>query len=213
MKNTFAVTMTLLLALTLGGSIAGYRIATAEHEEPAAEASQSASESAPSPNSAVTGPADDQATTGDVAAQNEGGTQTGENGAVAAAGGADGADGGVPATSETTPPGGGATAGETGQEPVEQAAAASTAGDVKAGETIYASNCSGCHGADGKGVVGPSLVTADGPKAWTDAQLLTTLREGKTPERQLSTAMPRFTAEQISDSDVTNLHAYIKTLN
>ncbi|WP_412028937.1 c-type cytochrome [Deinococcus yunweiensis] len=213
MKNTFAVTMTLLLALTLAGSFAGYRIATTEHEEPAAESAQSASESAPSPNSAVTGPAAEQGASGDVTAENEGGTQTGENGAVAAAGGADGADGGVPATSETTPPGGGATAGETGQEPVEQAAAAQTAGDVKAGETIYASNCSGCHGADGKGVVGPSLVTADGPKAWTDAQLLTTLREGKTPERELSAAMPRFTEAQISDSDVTNLHAYIKTLN
>ena len=31
MKNTFAVTMTLLLALTIGGSVVGYNIATTPH--------------------------------------------------------------------------------------------------------------------------------------------------------------------------------------
>ena len=39
MKNTFAVTITLLLALTLAGSVTGYRIATTPHEEKAAETS------------------------------------------------------------------------------------------------------------------------------------------------------------------------------
>ena len=75
------------------------------------------------------------------------------------------------------------------------------------------SNCSGCHGAQGGGGVGPALTTADGPKAWTNAQFLTTLREGKTPERVLNAVMPRFTPAQLSDSDVTNILAHIKTLN
>lgn len=93
------------------------------------------------------------------------------------------------------------------------APAAGASGDVQAGQTVYAANCSGCHGENGQGVVGPSLVTADGPKAWTDAQFLATLREGKTPQRQLSAAMPRFSEAQISDAQVVNLHAYIKSLN
>ncbi|GHF38963.1 hypothetical protein GCM10017781_14340 [Deinococcus metalli] len=78
---------------------------------------------------------------------------------------------------------------------------------------MFASNCAGCHGAEAKGGVGPNLTTADGPKAWTDAQMITALREGKTPEKTLNTIMPRFTSEQISDSDITNIHAWIKSLN
>jgi len=30
-------------------------------------------------------------------------------------------------------------------------------GDIAAGETVYSSSCSGCHGADGEGVSGPAL--------------------------------------------------------
>ncbi|WP_189101711.1 c-type cytochrome [Deinococcus knuensis] len=93
------------------------------------------------------------------------------------------------------------------------AADAGATGDAAAGQTVFAGNCAACHGANGQGQIGPSLVTADGPKAWTDAQFLTSLREGKTPQRELSVAMPRFAEGQISDADVANIHAYIKTLN
>lgn len=213
MKNTFAVSMTLLLALTLGGSIAGFRLATAPHEEKAPTAEQGAiSESAPSPNSAATGSAGPSTAQGDVVAENEGGTQGGENGAVAGAGGAAGGTGNAE-NSTTEPAGGRATGGETGQQPVETAAAAEPAGDAEAGQTLFVGNCAGCHGAEGGGGVGPALTTADGPKAWTNAQFLTTLRQGKTPERELSAAMPRFSPQQLSDSDVTNIHEYIKSLN
>ena len=213
MKNTFAVTMTLLLALTLGGAVTGYRLATAPHEEKVTTNEQGAiSESAPSPNSAATGSAGPATAQGDVVAQNEGGTQGGANGAVAAAGGAEGGTGNQE-NSTTEPGGGSATGGETGQQPVETAAAAEPTGDASAGETLFVSNCSGCHGAQGGGGVGPALTTADGPKAWTNAQFLTTLREGKTPERVLNAVMPRFTPAQLSDSDVTNILAHIKTLN
>lgn len=88
-----------------------------------------------------------------------------------------------------------------------------SAGDVGAGQTIYASNCAGCHGANGQGGFGPSLVTADGPKSWTLAQFTTTLREGKTPERELAPTMPRFSEQQLSDAQIADLHAYIKSLN
>lgn len=124
----------------------------------------------------------------------------GESGSMAGS-----ASTGTAAGEGATPPAAPATEGA--------APAAGASGDVQAGQTVYAANCSGCHGENGQGVVGPSLVTADGPKAWTDAQFLATLREGKTPERQLSAAMPRFSEAQISDAQVVNLHAYIKTLN
>ncbi|MPY68207.1 c-type cytochrome [Deinococcus sp. SDU3-2] len=88
-----------------------------------------------------------------------------------------------------------------------------SAGDTGAGQTIFASNCAGCHGANGQGGFGPSLVTADGPKSWTLAQFTTTLREGKTPERELAPTMPRYSEAQISDAQIVDLHAYIKTLN
>ncbi|WP_291432427.1 cytochrome c [Deinococcus sp.] len=102
-----------------------------------------------------------------------------------------------------------ATAAATTGAPAGEAAA----GDSAAGQTVFAGNCAACHGANGQGQIGPSLVTADGPKAWTDAQFLTTLRDGKTPQRELSAAMPRFSEGQISDADVANIHAYLKTLN
>ncbi|WP_199699687.1 c-type cytochrome [Deinococcus sp. RM] len=94
------------------------------------------------------------------------------------------------------------TAGDTG-----------AAGDAQAGQTVYVGNCAGCHGANGQGQIGPSLVTADGPKSWTLAQFTTTLREGKTPDRELSATMPRYGEAQISDAQVADLQAYIKTLN
>jgi mono/diheme cytochrome c family protein len=87
------------------------------------------------------------------------------------------------------------------------------AGDAQAGQTVFAGNCAGCHGANGQGQIGPSLVTTDGPRSWTLAQFATTLREGKTPERELSATMPRYGEAQISDAQVADLHAYIKTLN
>ncbi|WP_189071068.1 c-type cytochrome [Deinococcus radiotolerans] len=113
---------------------------------------------------------------------------------------------------ETTTPAEGAssTAGETA---AAQSGSSDAPGNPEAGQTIFAGNCAGCHGANGQGQVGPSLVTADGPKSWTLAQFTTTLRDGKTPDRQLGNLMPRFGEAQISDTQVADLQAYIKTLN
>lgn len=86
-------------------------------------------------------------------------------------------------------------------------------GNAQAGQTVFASSCAGCHGANGQGAFGPSLVAADGPKSWTLAQFTTTLREGKTPERQLAPTMPRYSEAQLSDAQILDLHTYIKSLN
>ena len=93
------------------------------------------------------------------------------------------------------------------------AAPEAAAGNAEAGQTVYVGNCAACHGPNGQGQIGPSLVGEDGPKNWTLAQFTATLREGKTPDRQLSAAMPRYAETQISDEQVADLQAYIKTLN
>ena len=223
MKNTFAVSMTLLLALTLGGSFAAYNIATSAHHEEthskdeghseggAQENASRPSESAPSPNSAATGAAGEAGALGDVTADNEGGVQAGENGAVQDTG--EDTTGSTPAASQEGTVTDTDPAGSTGQEPAETAAAAETQGDATAGGKTYAVSCAGCHGANGQGQIGPSLVAADGPNSWTLAQFTTTLREGKTPERELGAVMPRFNETQLTDSDIANLQAFIKTLN
>lgn len=93
-----------------------------------------------------------------------------------------------------------------------EAGAPAGAGNASAGQTVFASNCAGCHGANAQGGIGPSLVTADGPKSWTLAQFSAALRQGHAPDRELSTVMPRFSQAQISDAQIADLQAYLKTL-
>lgn len=157
MKNTFAVTMTLLLALTLGGSFAGYRIATASHHaegaaEHGAEKSeggaqgeqgniqQPKSEEAPSAQEAATG-ANAQPPTGNVRQDETGGTQSGENGTVINSGGADPSgrtsSEGSDATDGTNNAGSGTasidnTAGATGNTNANRAAAGEDNNDASA---------------------------------------------------------------------------------
>lgn len=85
-----------------------------------------------------------------------------------------------------------------------------TAGNAEEGKTKFAGTCAGCHGANAEGGMGPALKNAAG---WTDAQFATALREGKTPEKQLSAVMPQFTADAVSDAEIGNIHAFLKTLN
>ncbi|CAM3052121.1 hypothetical protein DERA104750_11965 [Deinococcus radiodurans] len=47
---------------------------------------------------------------------------------------------------------------------------------------------------------------------WDDTQFTAALREGKAPDRELNTIMPRFTEAQLSAQQVADVHAYIKTL-
>lgn len=139
-----------------------------------------------------------EAATQGTAGQQEGGMQ--EEGAATAEASAEGE--GEAATGEATE---GASAGGAAPE--------AAAGNAEAGQAVYVGNCAACHGPNGQGQIGPSLVGEDGPKNWTLAQFTATLREGKTPDRQLSAAMPRYAETQISDEQVADLQAYIKTLN
>ncbi|MFC5849820.1 c-type cytochrome [Deinococcus petrolearius] len=116
------------------------------------------------------------------------------------------------AVSPTQETGAAASGAASSGAPSESGASNAADGDAAAGQQVFAGNCAGCHGQNAQGGIGPSLVTADGPKAWTLAQFTTVLREGRTPERTLNATMPRFSAEQISDQQAADLQAYIKTL-
>lgn len=109
----------------------------------------------------------------------------------------------------------GTNAGTTqGTDPAEAAASSTDpAGDPGNGGAVFASNCAGCHGANAGGNIGPALTTADGPKSWTLAEFTLALRQGKTPERELNATMPRFSETQLTDEQIADVQAYIKTLN
>ncbi|MDB5046314.1 MAG: hypothetical protein JWQ08_2364 [Deinococcus sp.] len=109
----------------------------------------------------------------------------------------------------------GTDAGTTqGTDPDEAAARNNDeAGDPSNGRAVFASNCAGCHGQNAEGNIGPALTTADGPKSWTLGEFTLALRQGKTPERVLNATMPRFSETQITDEQIADLQAYIKTLN
>ena len=216
MKNSFAVSMTLLLALTLGGSIFGYRVATTEPAKPGAEAAVTKGEA----SSAQASPTQAGSAMSGTTTNTTAGNKTGTPGGAALAGtvSSNAADGSLapsgPNAAQKGTQGAAAQGGSMAPAPASVAATA-TAGDAGKGKAVFAAaSCAGCHGANGEGGgIGPSLHTAEGPKSWTLDQFHTALRAGQSPQGPLKAPMPQFSPEQVSDADVANLHAYIKTLN
>lgn len=72
-------------------------------------------------------------------------------------------------------------------------------GDAAAGETIYTANCNSCHGADGAGGTGPSLLDSTYAEANTVA--IVTNGDGD---------MPAFSGS-LSDQDIADVAAYVDT--
>jgi len=82
------------------------------------------------------------------------------------------------------------------------AAAPSAQGDANAGAQAWASKpCAGCHGANAEGGAGPKLA---GTTLSLD-RLQNTVRNGRGGE------MPKFSADQVSDTDIANIYAWLKT--
>jgi mono/diheme cytochrome c family protein len=243
MKNSFALSMTLLLALTLGGSILGYRLGTADKEKPGAEATVGAGQTSLGGRAGTSGvntAAAPQEGTSKAAAPNPSADASTPSSSGAAAG-SSASNTPAPATNKSGTPGnvnlkgtvssnpadgspapsGPNAAQQTGTEQAnpagtEAATASDSAagGDAAKGKATFASaSCAGCHGANGGGGIGPNLGNADGPKAWTLAQFTTSLRNGQSPAGPLKSPMPQFGTTQLSDGDIADIHAYIKTLN
>jgi mono/diheme cytochrome c family protein len=82
------------------------------------------------------------------------------------------------------------------------AATPSGQGDAAAGAQVWASKpCAGCHGANAEGGVGPRLAGTN----LTLDRLKNTVRNGRGGE------MPAFSADQVSDADIANIYAWLKT--
>jgi mono/diheme cytochrome c family protein len=103
-----------------------------------------------------------------------------------------------------TPPQGGAAqpSGSETAEPAPPSPAA--AGDAAKGEQIYTVNCVPCHGQDLKGVVGPSLVTAE-LKAQPDQFFVDTITNGRA-----GTAMPAW-GDRLSSQDIEDVIAFLRS--
>ena len=83
------------------------------------------------------------------------------------------------------------------------------------GQSLYASNCAGCHGAAATGAVGPTLVPAG---TWALNEFKNATLHGDAPGgRKLSVVMPRFAesgfgGEAATDEQVEAIHAYVQSL-
>jgi mono/diheme cytochrome c family protein len=74
-------------------------------------------------------------------------------------------------------------------------------GQEDAGKGVYSRICQMCHGAEGRGDAGPSLV----PLEKEYDEVLGIVREG-------TGQMPPISAERVSDEDVKRIVAYLKSL-
>lgn len=83
-------------------------------------------------------------------------------------------------------------------------------GDAQRGLTLFLRNCNGCHGMNGRGGIAPEIGNPVFQQAATDAFIVTTIQNGR-----VGTAMPAFQrkdAPALSDQDVADVLAYLRTL-
>ncbi len=94
-------------------------------------------------------------------------------------------------------------------QPAPVSAAAATpvepAAQLAAGQTLYASHCAGCHGAEGKGGVGPDLSIAGYKYGRSHDEVLTSIRDGRPG------GMPAF-GNQLSPAQLNDLVAFSLSL-
>ncbi|HEX9111078.1 MAG TPA: c-type cytochrome, partial [Terriglobales bacterium] len=83
-------------------------------------------------------------------------------------------------------------------------------GDSSRGHSLFLRNCAGCHGMNGRGGMAPEIGNPVFQQAATDDFIIRTIRNGRT-----ETAMPAFQrpdAPALSDQDLADLLAYVRTL-
>jgi mono/diheme cytochrome c family protein len=80
---------------------------------------------------------------------------------------------------------------------------ATATGNAANGKTLFAANCSSCHGATGQGGVGPKLQGEKSRKNF--AGVVAQIKNPAPP-------MPKLYPSPLSDKDVNDLAAYVETL-
>jgi mono/diheme cytochrome c family protein len=91
-----------------------------------------------------------------------------------------------------------------GDAPGDRALAASApAGNLAHGKSLFAANCSSCHGATGRGGLGPSLI---GEKSRKDlAAAVAWIKKPLPP-------MPKLYPAPLGEKDVLDIATYVETL-
>jgi mono/diheme cytochrome c family protein len=94
-----------------------------------------------------------------------------------------------------------------------------SSGSVAAGIEFYAGTCIACHGPNGEGIegLGKPWVGSDFINSRTDAEMLAFLIEGRASDHPENTTgiamMPRGGNPSLTDDDLLDLIAYMRTLN
>jgi mono/diheme cytochrome c family protein len=93
--------------------------------------------------------------------------------------------------------------------------AASTAGDAARGKALFVKNsCYACHGYDGQGSIYTGLRIAPNPPPWQ--AIAAFIRDPPGMKRPYSNwpsfVMPPFTAKMVSDRDLSDIYAYLKSV-
>jgi mono/diheme cytochrome c family protein len=83
--------------------------------------------------------------------------------------------------------------------------AAPPRGDAGRGAVLFAQQCAGCHGIDGKGPIAPALANPAFQQAATDAFISQTIRAGRE-----NTPMPAFGRAGLSEAQIGDLLAQIR---
>ncbi len=91
-------------------------------------------------------------------------------------------------------------------------------GNAASGKAKYASVCSACHGADGKGIphLGKDLVSGSVSKGLSDAELILLVVKGRPASDPLNTTKidmpPHGGNPALADQDIADIVAYVRTL-
>lgn len=102
---------------------------------------------------------------------------------------------------------------------VEEAAETGSGGDAQAGQQLFVSSCSSCHGPEGKGMpgLGSDLTTSAFVAGLSDSELVAFIKEGRPPDHPDNTtgvAMPpKGGNPSLSDEDLANIVAYIRSIH
>lgn len=115
---------------------------------------------------------------------------------------------------------GGGAATET-SDPANPASQSTEApgGDAAAGETLYTGSCSACHAPDGVGVdgLGKPIVGSEFVASLSDQELVDFIKSGRSTSDPANTTgidmPPKGGNPSLSDSDIADIAAYLRTIN
>jgi mono/diheme cytochrome c family protein len=105
-----------------------------------------------------------------------------------------------------------------GGAPATEAPSPTPAADLAAGEALFASTCSACHGPAGEGMpgLGKDMTTSQFISEKSDAELIEFIKVGRDPSDPLNTtgvAMPpKGGNPALSDEDLRDIVAFVRTL-